>query len=61
VTRQDVIDGMGHGEILGRDPRREWKITQIMLLVDEYARTAAREAVDACMDVLIRGVREEQP
>jgi hypothetical protein len=49
VNRQDVIDGMGHDQILGRDPRREWKITQIMLLVDKYAADHAAAEVSKAL------------
>lgn len=46
MTRQDVIDAMAHPDILGRSPRREWLVEQIMLLVDAYAATLAADQVE---------------
>ncbi len=44
MTRQEVIDAMADEHILGCNPRREWLIQQIMLLVDAYTATVAQAA-----------------
>lgn len=57
MNRQEMTDALGDEHVLGLNPRREWLITQIMLLADAYAATFA----ESRMDALIRGVSEDQP